>query len=60
MSEILKKKNVDNKPKEVLDKVKLWLEDEIEANEQFCDDPTNTAEDLLTKIKEWEIANEKG
>ena len=60
MSEILKKKNVDNKPKEVLDKVKLWLEDEIEANEQFGDDPTNTAEDLLTKIKEWEIANEKG
>ena len=56
MSEILKKKNVDNKPKEVLDKVKLWLEDEIEANEQFGDDPTNTAEDLLTKIKEWEIA----
>ena len=60
MSEILKKKNVDNKPKELLDKVKLWLEDEIEANEQFGDDPTNTAEDLLTKIKEWEIANEKG
>ena len=60
MSEILKKKNVDNKPKEVLDKVKLWLEDEIEANEQFGDDPTNTVEDLLTKIKEWEIANEKG
>ena len=60
MSEILKKKNVDNKPKEVLDKVKLWLEDEIEANEQFGDDPTNTAEDLLTKIKEWEIADEKG
>ena len=60
MSEILKKKNVDNKHKEVLDKVKLWLEDEIEANEQFGDDPTNTAEDLLTKIKEWEIANEKG
>jgi hypothetical protein len=56
MSEILKKKNVDNKPKEVLDKVKLWLEDEIEANEQFGDDPTNTAEDLLTKIKEWEKA----
>ena len=45
------------KYKEVLDKVKLWLEDEIEANKQFGDDPTNTAEDLLTKIKEWEKDN---
>jgi len=35
------------KYKEVLDKVKLWLEDEIEANKQFGHDPTNTAKDLL-------------
>ena len=45
------------KYKEVLDKVKLWLEDEIEANKQFGHDPTNTAKDLLTKIKEWEKDN---
>ena len=38
----------------VLDKIKTWLEDEIEANKKYGDDPTNTAEDLLTKIHEWE------
>ena len=39
----------------VLDKVKAWLEDEIKVNEKYGDDPTNTAKDLLTKIKDWQL-----
>ena len=39
---------------EVLDKVKIWLKNEVKANNKYGDDPTGTADDLLTKIKDWE------
>ena len=39
---------------EVLDKVKIWLKNEVKANDKYGDDPTGTADDLLTKIKDWE------
>ena len=38
----------------IVKQIKQWLVDEIEANKKYGDDPTNTAEDLLTKIQEWE------
>ena len=39
---------------EVLDKVKIWLKNEAKANDKYEDDPTDTAECLLMKIKDWE------
>jgi hypothetical protein len=39
---------------EVLDKVKIWLKNEVKANDKYEDDPTDTAECLLMKIKDWE------
>lgn len=39
---------------ELINKIKEWLENEVKANNKYGDDPTNTAEDLLTKIKDWE------
>ena len=39
---------------EVLDKVKIWLKNEVKANDKYGDDLTDTAECLLMKIKDWE------
>tara|TARA_R100000734_G_C3271689_1_gene67513 strand:+ start:423 stop:554 length:132 start_codon:yes stop_codon:yes gene_type:complete len=38
----------------LIDKIKEWLEREVEHNNIYGDDPTDVAKDLLTKIKDWE------